>query len=304
MERTQWCIRVPIRNGEAKRLALREAGLLDPSLRPRAEGAFLLHPVTGPLEGEEQAEFPVLPEIPALPRHEQIGGIAVMQDHDRDGAELLLASRPSLHTVLLPESDVEGEHRTRRFEVLAGEKTTRTRYVEHGLRFSIDLSAAYFSPRLSAERRRLLALTREGERVLDMFTGVGPAAITLAQKAGFVAAADINPAAILLLLENLALNRTGNVLPILGDARSLPGILPGKFDRVVMNLPMEAVRFLPGAVSLCRAGGVIHLYALQEREAQLLPEIEAFPVARVQERVVRSYSPGSWHAVYDITLAG
>ena len=300
--RTQWCIRVEKRDAEVRRQDLVRRGILDAALKPRKEGDCVLFPVSSPVDGATLEEFEAHPGQDELPRHELIGGIAVMQGPDPRGAARLLASRPSLHTVLVPESDVEGPWRTRRFEVLAGEPTTRTRYLEHGLRFEIDLAEAYFSARLSTERQRLLAAMDRGERVLDMFAGVGPCALTLARKAAFVAASDLNPGAVRLMERNIALNRATNVLPLLFDASHLPRVLPWRFDRVVMNLPLGAVRFLPVAIALCRKGGTIHCYALQEKEEEFRGEIETYPVASVRERFVRSYSPGRWHALYDIAL--
>ncbi|HOT04250.1 MAG TPA: methyltransferase [Methanolinea sp.] len=300
--RTQWCVRVEKKSAELRRQELIRRGLLDAALKPRKEGDCVLFPVSSPVEGATREEFEAHPGQEELPRHELIGGIAVMQEPDPRGAALLLASRPSLHTVLVPESDVEGPWRTRRFEVLAGKQTTRTRYIEHGLRLEIDLAEAYFSARLSTERQRLLAAMDRGERVLDMFAGVGPCALTLSRKAAFVAASDLNPGAVRLMERNIALNRAANVLPLLFNASHLPCALPWRFDRVVMNLPLGAVRFLPAAIALCRKGGTIHCYALQDKEGEFLDEIGRYPVASVRERFVRSYSPGRWHAVYDITM--
>jgi tRNA (guanine37-N1)-methyltransferase len=302
MVREGWCLRVPRPEGEKQRLRLLKGGHLDTSLLLRRDGADLLLPVKEPCEGCERALFDEAPERPDLPRHDLIGGIAVLLDPDAGpgGAELLLSSRPTLHTVLLPEGPVEGEFRTRRFTVLAGKPTTRTGYTEYGLRFEIDLSLAYFSPRLSGERQRILGLTGEGERVLDMFAGVGPFAITLAEKAGIVYAADINPGAIGLMLANIALNRAGNVLPLLADATRLPGILPPGFDRVVMNLPFGAAGFLDAALALCRPGGALHLYAMVGAEGALTPVIREKGCRILGERVVHTYSPAEWLAVYDL----
>jgi tRNA (guanine37-N1)-methyltransferase len=298
----QWCLAVPRREAEAARRRLIEEGILDRRRKPRPEGDVVFLPVTEGIAGAVRCELETFPERIRPPRHELVGGIAIMQDDDPKGAEMLLASRPSLHTVLLPESSVEGEYRTRRFRVLAGTPTTRTRVIEYGLRFDVDLALAYFSARLATERQRILDVMEEGERVLDMFAGVGPFAITLAGKAGVVFAADLNPAAVHLLVHNGALNRRENIIPMLADAGALARIGLAPFDRVIMNLPLAAPQFLEAAAGLCRDGGTIHLYALQEEEGECLPRIRAVTAGSVTERMVRTYSPGKWHAVYDIVV--
>jgi tRNA (guanine37-N1)-methyltransferase len=298
--REGWCLRVPKKEGEKRRLQLLREGLLDGTLLIGRDGDDLLLPVKEPCDGCERALLEEAPAQPDLPRHDLVGGIAILLEPSREGADLLLRSRPSIHTVLAPDGPVEGEFRTRRFSVLAGEPTTRTRYTEYGLRFDIDLSLAYFSPRLSGERQRVLALVDEGERVLDMFAGVGPFAITLAERAGLVWAADINPGAVGLMIGNIALNRRGNVLPLLADATRLPRILPRGFDRVVMNLPFGAAGFLGAALALCRPGGTIHLYAMVGEEGTLAPAIREKGCRVIGEWVVHTYSPGEWLAVYDV----
>jgi len=302
VDKEQWCLAVPKREAEQTRRRLLEEGLLDRGLKPRPEGDAILFPVAREIAGAAWCEFEAVPERAELPRHELVGGIAIMQDDDPEAARMLLSSRPSLQTVLFPAGPVEGEYRTRRFTVLAGTPTTCTRVTEYGLYFDVDLALAYFSARLSTERQRVLETMEEGERVLDMFAGVGPFAITLARRAGLVVAADLNPAAVHLLVHNVALNRAGNVIPMLGDAGHLDRLGFPPFDRVVMNLPLAAPQFLPAAARLCQDGGTIHLYALQEREGEYLPLIRAVTRGEVTERQVRTYSPGKWHAVYDITV--
>jgi tRNA (guanine37-N1)-methyltransferase len=296
----QWCLRVPAPDGETVRQALISEGVLDRTRKPRREGGSLLLPLSSWREGAERCNFETHPDRPELPAHELIGGIAIMQEQDPDGAARLLASRPNLHTVLFAMSEVEGEYRTKSFSVLAGTPTTRTHVTEHGHRLTIDLSAAYFSARLSTERQRIAALVKSKELVLDMFAGVGPFAIALADHAALVVAADMNPQAVGLMLENLTQNRVSNVIPVLGDARHIAGIFPWQFDRIVMNLPKSGELFLTDAFRLCKAGGTIHFYALVSKEGEHRERITGLGGDVVAERVVRSYSPAQWHVVYDI----
>ncbi len=301
----QWCLRVPVQEGEvARRCAIAE-NILDRTLRPRAENGFLLIPVLSPHDGDERAEFAENHVIEELPRHEQIGGIVVLQDDDCAGAEKILAARPSAHTALFATSPVEGEFRTKTFKVLAGRPTTETIYHEYGRRMKIDLTAAYFSARLANERQRILSQMQPGEKILDMFAGVGPFPVMLGSAAELVIANDLNPRAALVKQEINRLNHLRNVIPMLGNARNLAEIVsPMKFDRIIMNLPMDAAEFLPAAAPLAKSGTIVHLYSLVEREGEHNADIlRVFPGAKITERVLRSYSPTSWHAVYDIEVA-
>ncbi|MDE4908730.1 class I SAM-dependent methyltransferase family protein [Methanogenium marinum] len=301
MKQEQWCVRVPVREGEPMRRQLLSDGVLDTSLKPIRDGAFLLFPVTEPARGTERWECETNVKPTPLPRHDLVGGIAIMQDDDAEAAEILLTSRPSIHTVLHAETPVSGEYRTRAFRVLAGVPVTATECTEYGMRFKIDLEAAYFSARLANERQRVVSLMKEGERVCDMFSGVGPFAIALAEKAGIVFAGDINPGAVLLMEENIRLNRCHNVIPMLADALHLGDVLTeDSFDRIIMNLPMSPVPFFETAVRLVRPGGTIHLYAMQEDEGEYREMIEGYPCTITGERQVRSYSAAQHHAVYDI----
>jgi tRNA (guanine37-N1)-methyltransferase len=298
----QWGVRVPARQGETMRQALIQEGALDASLKVLREGSDLILPVVSEREGTDRYEFEAHPGRDPLPRHELVGGIAILQEDDPAGAEKILASRPSLHTAVFAKGEVSGEYRTRELVILAGKPTTRTQVIEHGHRFTVDLAGAYFSARLSTERQRILEQVQDGEVILDMFAGVGPFAITLAARAALVVAADLNPQAIELMLENIRQNRAGNVLPVLADARRLSSVLPWKFDRIVMNLPLAGTEFLPDAFRLCKPGGMIHFYSLVSAEGEHTARIQELGGTVLAEREVRSYSPGQWHAVYDIRV--
>ena len=298
----QWGVRVPARQGEEMRQVLIREGALDGSLKVLRDGGDLILPILSERDGAGRFEFAAHPGREPLPRHELVGGIAILQEDDPAGAEKILASRPSLHTAVFAKGEVSGEYRTREFTILAGRPTTRTHLTEHGHRFTVDLAGAYFSARLSTERQRLLDQVQEGEVILDMFAGVGPFAITLAEKAALVVAADLNPQAVELMLENIRQNQARNVLPVLADARRLSSVLPWKFDRIVMNLPLAGTEFLPEAFRLCRPGGIIHFYSLVSAKGEHNDRIQELGGSVLVEREVRSYSPAQWHAVYDIRV--
>lgn len=301
MSEKQWGIKVIKSEGEAVRRRLINSGIYDPGFRPVSEDDFLIFPVISKAESTGEYLFEKRPEKREPARHELIGGIAVMQDDDREEAEYLLKSRPVIHTVLHSEGPVSGEYRTKDFKVLAGEDTTKTRYIEYNNRFIIDLSVAYFSARLANERQRIFSLMNEGERILDMFAGVGPFPVVLSPKASVIYAGDINPGAVGLMRENIALNRRTNIIPMLADALSLGKIFEvNSFDRIIMNLPMTSSEFLDVAFSLCKKGGTIHYYTLQSEEGEMLDTLRKYTKGEIRERIVRSYSPHQHHAVYDV----
>jgi tRNA G37 N-methylase Trm5 len=122
-----------------------------------------------------------------------------------------------------------------------------------------------FSPRFSFEHYRVASLVRTGETVLDMFAGVGPFAVQIAKRLKNVKvyAVDANPYAVEFLKKDIRLNRVeGKVIPILGNSEEVVDQkLSGMADRVIMNLPKQAAKFICAA---CRAmkpsGGIIHFY--------------------------------------------
>jgi tRNA (guanine37-N1)-methyltransferase len=252
-----------------------------------------------------------------------IGDIAVieipseLEGYKQKIGKTIMATNKHVRTVLAKASAVKGTFRTRDFEVIAGEPKTSTVHREYGCMLHVDLSKAYFSPRLSREHARVARLVEEGETVIDMFAGVGSFAIQIAKwhEKVRVYAVDVNPDAIKLLNKNIAANRVADkVTSILGDARQVVhDRLTGTVDRVVMNLPERAVEYVDVACEALKpVGGIMHYYAflnasdpLSAVEVRLVEAVEKAHrnVAEVLvSRAVRETAPYTWQVVVDAQI--
>ncbi|MGD0202435.1 MAG: class I SAM-dependent methyltransferase family protein [Candidatus Bathyarchaeia archaeon] len=180
--------------------------------------------------------------------------------------EAILKTHRNIRTVLAKAGAISGTYRLREFTFIAGEHKTQTVHREFGCQYHVDVAKAYFSPRLSHEHQRVASLVQSGETVVDLFAGVGPFSVLIAKKNPNVRvyAVDINPDAVELLKVNARVNRVENrVFPILGDAKQITANkLKGSADRVIMNLPETAIKFVDAACQAIKPqGGIIHFYA-------------------------------------------
>jgi tRNA (guanine37-N1)-methyltransferase len=193
----------------------------------------------------------------------------------------IIKLNPQIRLVLRRASQVEGQFRTRKVEVMAGSGGMETLYKEFSCRYHLDVSTVYFNPRLSHERMRIADQVMPDESVVDMFAGVGPYSILIAklQPKSSVYAVDINPTAIKYLRENIFANTVADrVLPMLGDVKVLASeALRGRAARLIMNLPSEAMNYLPAASQILRdEGGIIHFYSFSSREEKIDKVLNSF----------------------------
>ncbi|AMQ17998.1 tRNA (guanine(37)-N1)-methyltransferase Trm5b [Thermococcus peptonophilus] len=326
-------VKVPKREAENVRRKLIELGVLAKGYSPKREKDFVLFPVTRPVEGFELAEaefkkterrphsYREVVEVPKelrslLPSSfDIIGDIAIIElpeeliEYGKAIGEAILKVHRHIKAVFAKGSKVSGEYRVRELIHLAGEKRTETLHRENGIRLKLDVAKVYFSPRLATERMRVFEKVQPGEIIFDMFAGVGPYSILLAKKAKLVFACDINPWAIKYLEENRKLNKTPNVIPILGDVRKVTGQIEA--DRVIMNLPKFADRFLREAMLSVKSGGIIHYYGFDPEE-DLFSEHKrkiknvagefGFKVEFLDERKVRPYAPRQFNIAIDFRV--
>ena len=266
-------------------------GILDLRFRIGSDGSFLLMPVVrdpgdgsevveADLEGQERriTDYRGVADVPAelkglLPSSfDVVGDIALIKLPDelarygREIGEALLQVNGSLRAVF-SDSGVKGDFRIRDLERLAGEGGSETVHREFGVRIFTDPSKVYFNPRLSSERHRVASSVADGEVVIDMFGGVAPFGTVICRLARpeAVYSIDLNPEAERFARMNAEKNRIEQLHPMTGDSSVLVYGLP-MADRIIMNLPQIAERFLPHALARLKEGGTIHMYKIIERE--------------------------------------
>ena len=189
----------------------------------------------------------------------------------------ILEKHRHVKTILRKVGEVSGDYRVANYEVIYGGET-ETMAKEHGCRFLLDPTKVYYSVKLSGERERIFRLVKPGERVLVMFAGVGPFAITIAKNAQpkEVVGVELNPEAVRYFRENVRLNKLENVRVYEGDVREVVPKLEGKFDRILMPSPNNAQEFADVAALKAKPGTVIHYYTFAgvEEEKELPERVE------------------------------
>jgi tRNA wybutosine-synthesizing protein 2 len=246
----------------------------------------------------------VLVELGDAPRPAEVG-------------EALLSLHGEADTVL-SRGSITGEHREPAVEVVAGTGDTETVHHEHGTAYGLDLSKVMFSPGNQAERVRMGEAVEEGERVLDMFAGIGYFTLPMARAGAEVTAVEHNPTAFRYLIENAQLNDVGSrVHPYRADCRDVVEEFANEApaDRVVMGYydatePASdgSYEYLDAALTALAPGGVVHVHETTPNDLVFERPIERIEDAAAQRgrsvdvldtREVKSYSEGVAHVVVD-----
>ena len=210
-------------------------------------------------------------------------------------------------SVYYKKSKVQGVTRTRKLEFLAGVDDLETIHKEFGIRFKLNPSTVYFSPRLATERSRIVNEVKENEVIIDFFAGIGSFPISIAHvKNAKIYSVDINPEAFKYVNENIKLNKLiGEVIPIEGDINKVIDDLP-LADRIIMNLPGTAKDFLDIAVNHIKEGGILNYYEFSSDYDSVIERVNEIASPRKTEildiRKVKSQSPGVWHIGLSIKI--
>lgn len=196
------------------------------------------------------------------PTYEWLGDIILLKE-DENTNEIVDAFRESSHNpkaILKKCSEIKGKRRIRDWEIVYGQET-ETVYTENGYEYRLDITETYFSPRLATDRRRVYSGVTQGEKVVDMFAGVGPYAIPCADQGANVVACDINESAIEHLVHNAERNDVTDKITALNlDARKLTEQYEDYANTAIMNLPHSADQFIDSAIELVSNDGSIVYY--------------------------------------------
>ncbi|WP_181690870.1 class I SAM-dependent methyltransferase family protein [Natronomonas sp. LN261] len=235
------------------------------------------------------------------------GDVSVEGTLDRDARETVGEALLEVHgdaDTVLARGGISGTRRDPAGEVVAGSGDTETVHTEHGIEYALDLSETMFSPGNKAERARMGDVVSTGERVFDMFAGIGYFSLPMARAGASVTAAEIDPTSHRRLVENARRNGvTGNVHALLGDCRTVETTA----DRVVMGY-YEAHEYLGTALDALVSGGIVHLHEatpdamfpdrplgrLRDAAAAAGRTVDVFDARRV-----KSHSAGVVHGVVD-----
>ncbi|MFP3231011.1 MAG: methyltransferase [Acidilobus sp.] len=298
---------IPVLNAEAAAGLLKSAGVV---ARPcRAEFEMRRRPLRLSDEDLGVSGFLVVGDIILLNYSSKLGFQTYV-----DAVSKLAEIYPRAKSIFL-KLGTTGELRLPQLVLLYGAGETLTVVKESGLRFRVDVAKTYFNPRLSGERQRIASLVNSNERVLDMFCGVAPFSIAVASRStATVVANDLNPYAAALAEANVALNAKllkGRVVVLRSDARALPNVVEGRFDRIIMNNPTSSTEFLDVACKLAsRQSATLHVYYLaQTQDEAIVNIVEAASRSCADvnvefSRKVIEYSPSKSIFVADLSCKG
>ena len=209
--------------------------------------------------------------------YEIIGDILIVKiepevyDHREEIGKAMLNRIPNIRLVCA-DNGVSGEFRVRDLSLLSsrdGSTNTLTKIRENGNNILIDPTKAYFSSKLSNERRRNLdsaiELSHQLNRkitICDPYAGVGPSLANLICEDGLVdgvLAGDLNPQAVDLLEQNIDRFRKKKTDEIILTVKCQDARLWAKeseyqhtVDFLLVNLPHQTIEHMEDLLPLMK----------------------------------------------------
>ncbi|MDK2891065.1 MAG: tRNA wybutosine-synthesizing protein 2 [Methanoculleus sp.] len=270
---------------------------VDTSRRPYVEGGIAWVPVREAYFAD--ADLPERETYRGRGYH-LVGDVAVVHGDAPTDEELAAIVEHCRPRGVVRVKGFLSEMRIPRVEILYG-TAGEVRHREQGCTFILDPTRVMFAQGNRTEKARIAALVRPGERVADMFAGIGYFTIPAARSGATIHAMEINPIAFEYLKRNIMANRVrGRVTAEPGDCRDL---LSGVYDRVLMG-HFDAPSMLADALAHVRDGSVLHVHSIGDGSEMIQKEVaDAGFSATVTSRRVKKYGPHAWHMVQDVTIS-
>ncbi len=246
--------------------------------------------------------FPFMKKIP----QDIIGDIAILK-FPRKTPWLLkkfkswrfLKENKNVKTVLEKTEKISGKLRISKTKHLTGVKTKEANYKENNCSFKFNVDEAYFSPRLSHERKKTseeilkIIKKRKNPKIMVLFSGVGPYPIVLAKEMkkenikGTIFSNELNKNALEFQKTNIHLNKVENYIKIVpGNANDLPKKIKEKFDVILMPRPNLKETFLSPAIKLSKKGTTILYHGFGKKE-EVLKEIKEKIGRKIENTQIR-----------------
>jgi tRNA G37 N-methylase Trm5/tRNA(Phe) wybutosine-synthesizing methylase Tyw3 len=190
---------------------------------------------------------------------------------------------------------------------------TLTTHVENGVLYHFDVRLCMFASGNGTERMHFATVRAPGERVVDMFAGIGYFALPLAIHGGVerVVCLEKNSDSAAFLRHNAVLNNVAARLEVIcGDNREVGNEYIGTCDRVSMGYLPTPFDFVPRALAFLKpTGGTVHFhYCCRENDDSRfsLPRDtfakSGYEFTIAQVRFVKHYAPNIDHFVADVVI--
>ncbi|MFA5406111.1 MAG: class I SAM-dependent methyltransferase family protein [Candidatus Nanoarchaeia archaeon] len=242
--------------------------------------------------------------------YQMIGDIMILNLSSSVNAKKIAKAASKLvpcKTIMMKTDIITGEFRAPQLKKLWGKETITTHH-EHECLFELDVTKVMWAKGNLNERKRIASLPKAGERILDMFAGLGYFTIPIGVHNPNVNITSIekNPEAYKYLCQNIKLNKLTNVTPILGD--SMIEAPKHKADRIMMGYIPEPHEFLASAFKALKDKGVIHYEGIRSagKEESLFEPVneegikQGYKCELLHTQLVKKYGPKNNHVVVDV----
>ncbi|MGP6219755.1 class I SAM-dependent methyltransferase [Caldiplasma sukawensis] len=295
-------VKVKKSDAENTILNLKKDGKMAKGIRIIKDDDYVYIPIDGNVENFEIVEMNEYEERePPITRraggYDIIGEIGII--HSRNGGRIpsildfIIRNNRQVRTVYL-DRGIRGDFRIRDLELLSGPDNPETLYRENGIRLMVNVKKAYFSPRLAMERYIVSNTVKDGERIFDMFSGIGPFTVNIGKKCDVsIIANDLNPDAHFLLKHNVIMNKIDEKVETFNEDSYNLIRRGGKFDRIILNNPMTGYSNLDLIASHLESGGFVNVYYLASLSelTERMNEWRNRNFNLVSKRIVHGYAP-------------